>query len=163
MSTTDSGRTHRRRSTRRVRVAALGIAALVLSGCINIRGDEMIGIQFGVPSVYVTIRRHASRDVVYVSSGSSDYERGSKASGVLRTASDWLDLNGFARDRWIAATAPDQYADLGAAVRDVDGRARCLNVQAKAGWGNVGYNWSYRDFDDRTACYWGADPAPDIP
>ena len=146
-------------------VPAVVLATLLtasLSGCFSF-DKGMIHYQHGIRAGTATIRRHASRDLAfYTRNHRTDDARGAAAAGILRTAAATVDMPGFFRDRWNAATAPDQYGDIGEDIPALWGRQRCLAVTAKAAWFDIGYEWFTDPFGDG-GCDWGPDPVRDVP
>lgn len=144
-------------------LAVLALSISLTAGCFSFDSGGMIHFSWGLRSGTTTILRHASRDLAfYTKHESTDYVRGRSAAALLRTASSDIAMPSFFRDRWVAATAPDQYVDIGEDIPDLWGRSRCLAMRLKIGWGDVGYSWFTYQFGDG-GCSWGWDPVPEVP
>lgn len=155
------------RSASRTGIGAAAVTAamaVLASACISFDMAGILRVQTGYRAATVTIFRHASRDLghaCYV--GQHFNEQGPCAAGLLRTAADQAQISGFARDRWMAATAPSQYSDIRDDLGFLVLLSRCLAVRMQVGAGlNIGYSWFTYDFGEG-GCRWGVDPAPDVP
>ena len=147
---------------RRLKVGSL-VVLVALTGCFSFDHRNILHVQTGYRAATVTIKRHASRDLVTQSiDGRTDRAKGEKAAGLLRTAAAQAALSGFLAARWNAATAPDQYTDIGEDIRRMYGHSRCLAVRAKVGWASIGYDWFTYVFGE-AGCDWGFDPDPKSP
>lgn len=169
MTSGAGGRADRHPRTRRARGPLLPVAigvcmAILLSSCLSFDKAGILQVKTGYRAATVTIFRHASRDLghaCYV--GTHFDDQGPCAAGVLRTAADQANVDGFARARWIAATAPDQYRDIRDSVQFLSLLSRCLAVNMKVGGSlNIGYSWFLYEMGEG-GCRWGVDPAPDFP
>lgn len=150
---------------KRLSIAFVGIVAVsALSGCFSFAAGGMIAYDHGITAGTVTIFRHPSRDLAFFSkSQPTMWKRGRAAAGILNSAAQDLAMPGVIRDRWNAATAEDQYSDIGEDIPDLWGHSRCLAMNAKLGWGNIGYNW-YTIQRNTGQCRWGdVDPVPTVP
>ena len=146
----------------RIKLAAALIAVIALVGCFSFESGGMIYFEWGIKAGTSTIKRHATRDLVTFSGGSTDYSKGKGASGILRTAIAAQDMPDFFRTRWNAATASGQYTDIGEDIRALKGTSRCLAMRMTIGWASIGYSWFTYAFGSN-GCSWGADPVPTSP
>ncbi len=140
----------------------LSLAVLGLAGCFSFESGNMIHFKWGLRSGTSTIKRHATHDLVRFSPGRTDRERGKAAATILRTALRDVQMPNFFRVRWTAATASDQYQDIGEDIRALKRSSRCLAMRMKAGWGSWGYSWFTYNFG-ANGCTWGRDPVPASP
>lgn len=162
-------------------VAALG--ALLGSGAVGcgayrdiqeaIEGDYH-HISPATGGVYLTIKRHASNDMIAFfnfckNDGAADATCGTR---VLRTARDIMadKLHGRALELWngdysVFGYHPDlgkgfrddEGGDFATAVRDLKTRGdECLRVH----WKPSGTNWTTVDDEGVAECEWGVDPTP---
>ena len=158
MSTTRSYR-----SPRRLVSVVFVLSMLALPSCFSFNRAGLLEVRTGYRAATVTIFRHASRDLGYACYAKTRFdEQGPCAAAVLRSAADQASVKGFARARWLAATAPDQYSDIRDSVQYLTLFSQCLAVRMKIGMMNIGYSWFLYDLR-KGGCVWGADPNPDVP
>lgn len=148
---------------RTVAMVALVASSLLLVGCFSFESGGMIHYEHGIRAGTTTIKRHASRDLAYLTKNKpTKHARGAAAAPILRTAAKDIGMPSFFKDRWAAATAPDQYEDIGEDIPLLWGHSKCLAMRAKLGWGTFGYSWFTYQFGE-AGCDWGKDPIPSIP
>mgnify|MGYP006973006407 CR=1 FL=1 len=155
----------RSRTLNRFGLSTIAIALVVIAtACISFDKAGIMQVKTGYRAATVTIFRHASRDLGHVCyTNTHFYDQGSCAAGILRTGADQANISGFARARWMAATAPDQHADIRGDLGFLVLLPRCLAVKMQIGAGlNIGYSWFTYDFGEG-GCVWGVDTAPNLP
>ncbi|HEV7720715.1 MAG TPA: hypothetical protein VGO60_05505 [Iamia sp.] len=152
---------------------------MVATGCFKMQKDDFVVEVVSVTTARVTISRHSTRDLyglIYKATRGTTYAKEKASAEQLRSQGiNKIECPGpctdFVRDRWNGATGPDQYSDLGEALRatDVHDRSVCINVKIKAGAG-FGYDWYTSDIRTQlhpywyeTNCFWGRDPVPAYP